>query len=132
MSAANINGLILLGAESPIEAVRPEEAVMMALSMGEPTPEATEITHKTQPRIPTERMLFIHSSQDRVIHHSQIEQLAEAWGGVEFILLHCDAHPEQPNVPWAADLQHDFLTHDMLTSVVSHVFDMVSKCDGSN
>lgn len=127
VTCANIQGIILLGAESPIEHVRPEEAVQMALLMGEPSPEPSMVTHTHRPdgMLPG-RLLFIHSSQDRVIHHGQIQQLAELWGAT-YLELQCDAQPEHPDVSWANDLQHDFLTLRMLRSVVHEVFTFISK-----
>lgn len=128
VESANIKGLILLGSESPVEAVRSEDLMQMALLDGHPPPEPATITHSDRPTaVAPEDMLFIHSSQDRVIHYTQIEQLANNWGGVKFAKLNCDAVPEHPSVPWADDLQHDFLTYHLLTSVIDSIFVMLNK-----
>jgi hypothetical protein len=128
VTSANIEGIILLGSESPIEAIRSEEAIQMALSLGEQPPESTMVKHDTRPvGIPPEQMLFVHSSQDRVIHYSQIEQLADAWGGTFVKFDDCDVQPEHPGVPWANDLQHDFLTYNMLINVVQQVFKFLGQ-----
>ncbi len=126
VAAAGIKGLVLLGSESPIEVLRPS----FPLDEEESGPQDHPTIHVNKPAsIDADKMLFIHSSRDRVIHPLQIQQLAELWGCPQrCVTLSDSASPDYSAASWADDIQHDFINKGMLRSVTNLTLEFLDSC----
>lgn len=127
VAGAKIHGLLLLGSESPTEQLRTNEMVFW----GEDPMDHEEpvVIHSSKPdAIPAEAILCIHAENDRVIHHMQIDQLAERWG-CRFVRLKSDVKPDHDNASWANDIQHDFMAKDMLMQVLFYMFTHITTIE---
>ena len=110
----------MLGSESPIESLpsRAQQYMAMTGEAVEFDPEPPHIVHLEKPTaISIENISVIHSENDRVISSLLMKQLAETWGCRYVGLLYPDK-PDSVHVDWAADVQHDFISRDMLRRVI--------------
>jgi hypothetical protein len=133
---ARIKGLVLLGSESPIEKLvsRYERHLaamqQMGLDVSEYTntnPDDDVIIHQNSPPLMEKRnILLIHSARDRVVHPLQIKQLGDSWG-VPCVELFSDATPDDSSVEWADDVQHDFMSFDLLRNVIDIVINYLHR-----
>ncbi len=124
VSGANIVGLLMLGSESPIEVLpsRAQQYMAMTGEAVEYDPEPPHIVHLEKPRaIPTEFISIIHSENDKVISSLLMKQLAETWG-CRYVGLQYPDKSDSIHVDWAADVQHDFLSRDMLRRIIDLTF----------
>ena len=128
VAGSNIVGLLLLGSESPIEALPSRAQQYMALTGEEIADnEPPNIIHLERPTsIPLQNIAVIHSENDRVISSVQMEQLSRAWG-CRYVSMRYPDRADNIHAPWAADVQHDFLSRDMLKSVLEHTIQMISE-----
>jgi predicted esterase len=120
--AAQICGLVMLGSESPIERVTQEHRNPLledevsserVPSCGTKEP---ELVFHERPQLPSHQVLIVHAKSDRVISWKQMEQLAARWS-VPFVLLDGKSTADTflgQTVQWADDVQHDFISLDLL------------------
>jgi hypothetical protein len=125
----------MIGSESPVEALlspMQQHYAQMAMMGIEVTPlnevdqTQTLINLERPADIPSENILLVHSAHDRIIHPLQIKQLSDSWQ-CPFIELSYDDRPDDMLVEWADDVQHDFISRDMLKHLLQILLQFLDR-----
>lgn len=140
VEALGICGLVMLGSESPLErltgsgfglppGIHATHTASLARGAERPdggeTPDGGEgpdlLIHVARPsRLRPEMIRIIHARHDAVISRLQAEQLAAAWQ-VPCTVYHSAAKPDDPACAWSDDVQHDFISLDLLKMIFTEL-----------
>jgi len=107
VSAANVNGLLMLGSENP----------------------CSQDGMDWVPKV--KRMEIVHALGDKVIYASDIRRVSAAWGEcVTYKELTSAVEPGGVDA-WGDEISHDFLAKDLMEEAVSCTKEMLFKCSAT-